>query len=217
MGIMVRMVCSATAADLTLKLSDKQPPAEVSEPIKKVLQAKAIQLLNGDKPVFEFWWRKDVPIKAKPESAAKSLETLDEITLLGVAVVGEGQRDYKDNEIAPGTYTMRFGLQPQDGDHLGTSEFPFFAVLIPTKTDTDVASIKTYKAMVKGSGKGTATGHPIVLSLRPSSDANGSTPTLTSPAANHKAVRLTVPGKAPGSDKPVNLVFELVYEGKYKS
>jgi hypothetical protein len=142
---------------------------------------------------------------------------MDEVSFLGVAVLPESRRDYKDNEIAPGTYTIHFGLQPQDGDHLGTSEFPFFAVLIPVKSDSALDAIKTYKAMVKASGKGTASGHPIVLALRPPSGEGGGAPTITTPAPDLKAVRLTLPAKAPDSDQPANITFELVFEGKYKS
>jgi hypothetical protein len=217
MALLVRWINPVAAADVTLKVVEKEPPKEIGESIRKVLETKAIQLLQGDKPIYELWFRKDVPLKSKPETPAKGLQSLDEVTLLGVAVVAVPRRDYKDNEILPGPYTIRFSLQPQDGDHLGTSEFPFFAVLIPAKSDSALDAIKTYKAMVKASGKGTATGHPVVLSLRPPSSESGDTPNLTTPAPDHKAVRLKLPAKAPDSDQPSSIIFELVHEGKYKT
>jgi hypothetical protein len=202
---------------VTVKVTDQQPPKEVGAAVRKVLQSKAIQILRGDKPIYEFWFRNDVPLKSQPESPAKGLDALDEITLLGVAVVPEARRDYRDDEIGAGTYTMRFGLQPQDGDHLGTSEYPFFAVLIPAKNDTEPDGIRKYKAMVKASGKVTATGHPAILSLRPPSSEDGPTPALTNPAPAHTAVRIKLPAQAPGSSQPTSIVFELVVEGKYKT
>jgi len=207
----------AQAADLTLRVSDQEPPKEAGEGIKKTLQSKAIEVLDGSTVVYQFWFRTETPLKAPPESAAKALQSLDEITLLGLARVGEGRRDYKDNEIVPGVYTMRFSLQPKDGDHLGTSEFPFFAVLVPAKSDAQPDSIKTYKAMVKASGKGTATGHPIVLALRPPSAQTSDTPGLTTPAPDHKAVRVKIPARASGSSEEISLTFELVVVGKFKS
>jgi len=131
--------------------------------------------------------------------------------LLGAVSVGNGQRDYKDNEIAAGIYTMRFGLQPQDGDHLGSAEYPYFAVLIPAKNDTQLEGITTFKAMTKASGKDTASGHPIVLSLRPVSSDTGDVPKLNDPSTDHKSVRVKVPGKA-GEEK-TGIAFELVYQG----
>jgi hypothetical protein len=208
---------SAWGAQLTLKTADKGPPEGVAEPIAKGLESKAIQVLDGDKVVYEFWFRKDLPVKAKPDSTAKALDNLEEMSLMGIAVVGEGRRDYKDNEIAPGAYTMRFGLQPQDGDHLGTSEFPYFAVLIPAKVDTEPAGIKTFKSMVKASSKGTASGHPVVLSLRPVQKQAGDSPALSEPAPDHKAIDLRVPAKAAGSDPAFPISFEIVVQGRFKS
>src|SRR5665811_1110613 len=98
MALMVRMVCSASAADVAVKVSEKNPPKEVGEEIRKVLQPKAIQIVEGDKPIYEFWFRTEVPLSSKPESASKGLQALGEITLLGVAVLPEARRDYKDNE-----------------------------------------------------------------------------------------------------------------------
>src|SRR5206468_1853991 len=112
---------------------DKEPPKEVGESIRKALQSKAIQLLDGDKPVFEFWFRAEIPLKSKPESVEKGLQAIGETTLLGVVKVQGSPHDYKDNEVHPGVCTVRFGLQPQDGDHLGTSDYSYFAVIIPAK------------------------------------------------------------------------------------
>src|SRR5207245_5678282 len=147
----------------------KEPPRELVGLIGKALQPRAVQLLDGGKPVFEFWFRSEVPLKSKPASADKALDSLQETVLLGAVSVGSGQRDYKDNEIAAGIYTMRFGLQPQDGDHLGTADYPYFAVLIPARSDTALDGVTTFKALAKASGKETASGHPMVLSLRPTS------------------------------------------------
>jgi hypothetical protein len=216
-AILVRMVCSASGAGVTVKLADREPPKEAAEAIRKVLQPKAIQVLDGDKMICELWFVKELPLKSKVESLTKSLDALDQVTLMGVASFPEAGRDYKDNEFGAGTYTIRFGLQPQDGDHLGTSEYPFFAVLVPAKGDTDVAGLKTYKAMVRASGKATAAGHPAILSLRPPSSEDGPTPAVTTPAAAHKALRIKVPAKAPDSDQPTSVLFELVVAGKYKS
>src|ERR1041385_4033464 len=106
---------------------------------------------------------------------------------ISLAVNDASLRDYKDNEIPKGTYTARFGLQPKDGDHLGTAEFDFFLVLIAAENDRDLAGLDKFKPMVKASGKSTPSGHPLVVSLRPAT-ADGTLPRLTEPAPDHKAV-----------------------------
>src|SRR5438093_4160389 len=210
-ALMVLFAVESNAADVSVKVADKEPPKQIAESIRKTLQPTAVQLLHGDTPAFEFWFGSEIPLKSKPGSAEKALDAFQETTLLGAVAVGSGQRDYKDNDIAAGLYTMRFGLQPQDGDHLGTAEYPYFAVLIPAASDTKPDGITTFKAMTKASGKDTSSNHPVVLSLRPASSDSGDLPKLNEPAADPKSVRLKVPAKA-GAEK-TSVVFELVYKG----
>lgn len=208
---------SLSAAEFSVKVVDKAPPADVGESIRAALQSKAVQLLDGEKPLFEIWFRREIPLKLKPESPTKGLQAIAETTLLGVVAVQKAQGDYKDNEIAPKLYTARFGLQPQDGDHLGTAEFPYFAVLIPVKTDTSLDGISGYKAMFKASGKDTATGHPVALSIRPAAADEGDVPKLIEPAADHKSVRVKLPAKVGDKGEQTSIVFELVYQGHGKT
>jgi hypothetical protein len=202
----------ASAADFTLKAADKPAPKEVSDSIRAVLQPKAIQLMQGDKPALEIWLRQEVPLKSKPASASEALMAITETALVGVAVVSDSSlRDYKDNEVPKGIYTARFELQPKDGDHLGTAEFDSFVVLTEAQNDKELNGLATFKALTKASGKSTSSGHPVVVSLRPASGA-GSVLGLTEPAEEHKAIRLSVPAKTSSGEK-TDLVFELVYRG----
>ena len=195
------------AADL--KTSDAPPPKEIDAAIQKLLQPKAIQPSDGG---FQFWLVKELPLQSKPAATAKALEAVKQATLLGVVSVAKAQRDYRDDEIAAGTYTMRFALQPQDGNHLGSAEFTYFAVLTPAKLDTKPDGITDYKSLVKASSKETSTDHPMILSLRPASSDTGESPALAEPAPEHKSVRVKVPATA-GSEK-TSIPFEIVYEGK---
>jgi hypothetical protein len=205
------------AASFAVKVIEKEPPKEVDDSIRKVLQAKAVQLLDNGQPVFEFWFRTEIPLKSNPQSAAKALEAIAETTLCGLVAVRRTEHDYKDNEITEGLYTARFSLQPQDGDHMGTSEFPYYLLLIPLKHDPQLTSIAAYKPMVRASGKATASGHPVVLSLRPAASDASDLPKLNEPIPDHKTVQLKVPARAPKSDAPTSMVFELVYQGKGKT
>ena len=202
-----------SAAEFTLKVTDKPAPKEVSESIRASVQPKAVQLLNGEKPALEIWPRTELPLKLKPTSANDTLSAIGETTLVGVMVVNEGAfRDYKDNEIPKGIYTARFGLQPQDGDHLGTAEFNYFLVLISTDIDKELGGFNQYKPMVKASGKLTSSGHPVVVSLRPAPSSEPGTPKLTEPITEHKAIRLKLPGKA-GTGEKADVAFDIIYKG----
>lgn len=214
LSLFVLGVGLSSAADFTLKTADKPPPKEIGGTILAVLQPKAIQLLSGDKPALEIWLRQEIPLKSKPSSASDALGSVSETALIGiVAVEDKGFQDYKGNDLSAGTYTARFGLQPQDGDHLGTADYNTFLVLIPADSDKELNGIDKFKPMVKASGKATSSGHPVVLSLRPPS--GGATATsLTEPATDHKAIRIKLPGKVSSGGDKAEIVFDLVYQGK---
>ena len=192
--LLLATTVAVSAADLKLKTTDAPPPRELNASIQQLLQPKAVQLVDGDQPVFQFWLVKDLP-------GAKALDALKPATLLGAVAVSKAQRDYRDDELAAGVYTMRLALQPQDGNHLGSADFVTFAVLTPAKIDTKPDSITDYKSLVKASSKETTTDHPVILSLRPT---KGDAVELVEPVPEHKGVRVKI-GTVP---------FEIVYEGK---
>ena len=206
------VVVNLHAADAALKTVEKTAPKEIGDSMRAVLESKAIQLTQGDKPALEIWFRQEVPLKSKPAAANEALGTIPETTFMGVvSVIESSLHDYKDNEIPKGTYTARFGLQPKDGDHLGTAEFDYFLILIAAADDKELNGLDKFKPMVKASGKSTASGHPLVVSLRPSSGA-GATPALAAPLAEHKTIRVKLPAKPAGGEKS-EITFDVVYQG----
>jgi hypothetical protein len=209
---LLQVAATAHASDWSLKVTDKDPPQELSGSIRALLQSRAVQLFESDKPAYEFWLVKELPLQSKPASTLKALDAVKQTTLLGAVNVPADRRDYRDDELRAGVYTMRLGLQPQDGNHLGTAEFLYFSVLISPEHDTKPEGITDYKPLVKASSRETSTDHPVILSLRPASSGEGELPTLVEPAPDHKSVRVKVPAKA-GDDK-TSLVFEIVCEGK---
>lgn len=203
---------AAQAADLALATDEKAAPDGVSEEIAAVLQGQAVQLKDGDASVFEFWPRGEVPLKDAPEKPRRAMRSIAEGTLLGVVAVHEERRDYRDDAIQPGVYTMRFALQPEDGDHLGTSIYPYFALLVPVDRDKALDGIEGHDATSEASATGTATEHPRTISLRPGDGEQGAEPKLTEPADDHKAVEITVAGAAPEGEA-IALSMEIIYEG----
>lgn len=210
--VVFSIVASARAADYSVKTGSEPPPSQIAAPIRGVLSSKPVQLMEGDKPVLQIWFRDPLPLKSKPSSPSASLESIAETTLLAaVSVEGTGLKDYKDNDIPKGVFTARFALQPQDGDHLGTAEFNTFIVLIGTDSDKALDTFTKFTPMVKASGKLTSSGHPVVMSLRPVSSTEGTFPSVSEPASEHKAIRLKLPGKA--ADGAADVIFDLVFLG----
>ncbi|MBI3119268.1 MAG: hypothetical protein HYZ00_11310 [Candidatus Hydrogenedentes bacterium] len=209
--LLLSAVIPAFASDLTVKETEQAPPAEVSEDIKAVLQPKAIQLLGGDKPQWEFWFVKELPLKGTPASPKASLDQIAEATLLGVVKVPPKQRDYRDDAIEEGVYTMRFLLQPQDGDHLGTAEFNYFAVLVPAAKDQTPGEFNDFDAIADASSEGTPTDHPVILSLRPLDSAEA--PGMSEPAEEHKALEVSLPARVSGAGSAISAPLSLIFYG----
>lgn len=204
---------TSSGADLTVKVSDNPAPTEVSEPIRALLQNKAVQLLAGERPVFEFWLVRELPLKSRPASNTNPFGAVPVAALLGVVSLSATGRDYRDDDVPPGIYTMRYLPQPQDGNHLGTAEFPSFALLVSPKLDAKPDSFTEAKPLVRASGKANPTDHPLVLSLRPASVAGSEFPTLATPIPEHKSVAIEMSARVPGDASPISIHFEIVYQG----
>lgn len=223
-ALLLASFASATyGAEMAVKTVEKEPPAELASAIRETLAPSALQLLEDDELVFEFWFRREVPLQSEPSSPHDTLKPIAETTLVGALLVHPGGdtdnddqpisnlRTYRDDDIVAGLYTLRMGIQPVNGDHLGTSEFPYYLLLIPHEKDTELGGLSTYDELVEASGEDTVTEHPGILSLRPLASPEGELPRLTEPLDYHKCIRLALNGKAAASEIP--LIFDLVYDG----
>src|SRR5437867_445083 len=82
------LVCGVSlGAQFTVKVVEKEPPKEVDAAIRKAMQLRAVQLLDGNKVVCEWWLSLEVPLKSKPDAGEKALPAIKETTFLGVVAV----------------------------------------------------------------------------------------------------------------------------------
>ncbi len=206
------LALSASAATWSAKQEAAPAPTEVSDAIKALLSDQAVVIASDDKPELTLWPVKEVPLTAAPESPAKALEKVGEASLLGVVQVHVDRRDYRDDEMPAGIYTVRMGLRPNDGDHLGTSDYVFFGVLIPASKDKTVNGYADHDKLSEASAEETAVFHPSILSFRPDSKPEAAALSLVELPEEHKAIRIPLNAKAADAAHP--LALELVVEGK---
>jgi hypothetical protein len=198
------------AEEAKLAVATAEPPKEIAEPIRAVLDSKSLKLSDGDKPFFEFWFRKELPLVEKPAGGTLGLTTMAEGTVLGALRVDGERYDFRDEEIPNGVYVVRLGLQPEDGNHLGVAPTRTFALLLPAKSDTKLEPIG-HKELMKAAAASNAAKHPSNLNIQPVEKAEGEFPRLEARTGNHKVVLLKLPAKVEGS--ATTLVFAIVYEG----
>jgi hypothetical protein len=195
---------------LSASRHDAAPPDSLAKPIADMLSTGGVRVLTGKdaKPV-DFWWVKALPLRAA--AAEASWADVDEGTLVGVVSVPPDFRDIRGRVIKPGVYTLRYGIQPANGDHLGVSPYRDFLLLSPAASDTDPAprghdgTVEISKLAVGGS-------HPAVLSIDPPA-AKAAPLQLHKTELDHDAVVIEVPlvrdGKPGGT-----LRFGLVLIGR---
>jgi hypothetical protein len=106
-------------------------------------------------------------------------------------------------------YTIRYAQQPEDGNHVGTSDTRDFFLLIPAAADREVAKLAEPK-MFQVSAKAAGTTHPTMLSLMRSGD--GETPAVQHDS-ERELVSVRVKGQAKAGDKTAPLVLTVVVVG----
>jgi hypothetical protein len=136
---------------------------------------------------LDFWFVKSLPARTTP----LSWSALDEGTLIGAVRVASDFRDIRGRQIKAGVYTLRYGLQPQNGDHLGVSPFRDFLLLSPASVDTDPAP-PGHDATVAMSTKTAGGSHPAVWSIDPPV-ANAAPLSTHTTELGHKAIVVEVP------------------------
>lgn len=205
---------NSPAFAFTLNVEDKDAPADVRDEVKEKLSGKVHQISGDGEPFFEFWFAKTVELNAIAKTMKDMLENLDEIALLGVIVVHDNEErfDFREDPIDPGTYVMRMSLQPQDGNHMGTSPFDTFALLVPQDRDEEVVEIDDPEEMVDIASEHTIAEHPPILSLQPLENAEGEFPRLThDEEEDWYFLVIELPATADG--EPTKLNLNLVFEG----
>jgi hypothetical protein len=200
-----------------VKTAKAEPPSELSAPIRKLLDASSVQFLDAKGgPIAEFWFRKGVPADATPEQVKNGLgyRDLKETTVFGAARFDKAWKDYRQQVIKPGVYTLRLAFQPMDGDHMGTAPYPEFFLLSAAGEDKNADPMEP-KALQEMSIKTMGTSHPGALLLFPNNKP-GNTPELADMPNNHVVlnakVELRAGSKSTGA--PMGLGLTLVGHGE---
>jgi hypothetical protein len=171
--LLVLVVCVNTVAaregKYTLKEAEVAVPMQVKEPTRSLLHGKALQVLNEKGDVHcEVWLRKSVPAKATDAQIQNGLtyQELAQTTLLGVIRFPNAIKDYRNQDVDPGVYTLRLAMQPQDGDHMGTAPHPEFCLISNPEFDPK-PDVMEPKALQDVSARTMSGSHPGIFLLFP--------------------------------------------------
>jgi len=123
------------------------------------------------KVLADIWPAKSIQVGQSASSSALYGEFVSG-TFFGVITLPNGTGDFRGQKIPAGTYTMRYQVIPEDGNHMGVAPNPDFFLLVPVDADSGPAVKMAYAALVKASAKASGTAHPAAFALE-SADAKG--------------------------------------------
>ena len=167
---MVLSLTSALVAFLTLAPSvtplTEKPPAEVSAGVQSRL-APAAKVVVGE-ATLEIWLVRQL----EKNGDGPGWNSVESGTLVGALRVSGSFKEIRGKVVKPGVYTLRYGQQPQNGDHLGISLFREFLLISPAALDKD-PKVLGFDGVVALSKEVIGTAHPASLSIDPPEDAPG--------------------------------------------
>jgi hypothetical protein len=183
-------------------------PTEIADAVRTQL-APGGQTVDVGGKALQFWWVKTLPLRAGTNEVGWS--AAEEGTLVGAVRLTAPYTEMRGRTIKPGVYTLRYGLQPADGNHLGASPNPEFLLLSPAAADTS-GGAAGHDGVVKISKLTIGLSHPAVWGLDPpvASDAPLA---LKKNDAGMTAVVFQVPVSRDGKDAGA-LKFGLVLVGQ---
>ena len=171
--LLIVTAAGASGADYTVEVISDPPPAGLSDAIRRELQESGLRVLEDGEPFCDVWFRRSLPGEGAGGGLSRSYPDVPDTVLLGAIRVTGDMRDNRDNRFEKGLYTIRHGLQPQDGNHVGASEYIDFALLLSAERDSSVdGSFSDSMAMIYRSLDDGGTGHPVVFAMIPPDSSN---------------------------------------------
>ncbi len=124
------------------------PVEAIPEATKAMIAAEAVSVKSGENVIAQFWMR-TAEFEGDPVAEfGVRYETLPEGAFLGVVNFTEAGSDFREQSIPSGVYTLRYGLHPENGDHMGVAPSRDFAVLSPVDKDLEVAKNYEFEPMM---------------------------------------------------------------------
>jgi hypothetical protein len=169
------------------------PPDDISAPLKALLAPSGTKVAIGA-TTLEFWWVATLPVTAQAAWSG-----LGEGAIVGAVRVTGTFKEIRGKTVKSGVYTLRFGLQPQNGDHLGASPFREYLLLSPAAADVDPKPLG-FDGTVAISKQTLGASHPAALSIDPPV-ATAAAGAIYTNELEHKGLVFSVPTNGGGALK----------------
>lgn len=196
---------------------NRLPASDVPRVLQAALQSQGSRFLDDQgSAVAEVWLAKTLSGPASPNSSMDVLYgSVAPGAFVGVLHFPNGGKDFRGQGVKSGYYTMRYDLIPQDGNHMGVSQYRDFILLIPVAQDSDPAQALKFEDAVKLSRQTTGTGHPAILSMDPVDESTREFPSAFRDDSNDWALAAKTQVKPVGGEAK-DLRIAVILIGKYE-
>ncbi len=165
--ILFCFVATSFAVDHRVEILSEPPPSDAAAAeIMDKIGATGFKIIRGSsRTVCEIWPCKQWEVGADFKPTNELLYPFQQGQLIGLLRFPRRGSDFRDQQINSGVYTLRYALQPVDGNHVGTSPTRDFLLLVRADEDTspenmDVEQLSTLSAAAAESN------HPAMLCLQ---------------------------------------------------
>lgn len=166
------------AQDFRAESFTAEVPQQIAAPVRAALSQQAIRVSRKDGALLEVWLRSSVPVRPRAADAlGVAYSQFVPGTLIGAVRVLSPTRDYRNRQIAPGVYTLRYAVHPVDGNHMGVSPQRDFVLFVAPADDASLEPIAFDNLLTLGR-KASGSSHPAVWSLPAPADKLSATPSL---------------------------------------
>jgi hypothetical protein len=190
----------------------KELPKNLAKEVAEKIDANGYAISTESGTIGTIWFAKDLPVKPDFKPTLSVYYPFTNGQLVGVLQVEKdaGMKDFRGQELKAGVYTLRYGQQPQDGNHIGTSELADFLLALPAEKDTKPAPLTDGDQLAEQSASAAGSSHPAIFSLLPPEKA-GDAKLTHNEDRDFWILDATVPGKE--NDKAVKVPLKLVVVG----
>ena len=212
-GVAFGFVGMVNGADYRVeKLAEAAPADDLSDELAATLADEGFRVVRGsNRTVCEIWPCKEWMVKPGFKPTSELLYPFKPGQLVGVLRFKRRGSDFREQQISRGVYTLRFGMQPVDGNHEGTSPTRDFLLLASAESDAS-PEVMDVKKLLELSAEAAGSNHPAMLCLQKVQDADGESPRL-----RHDEQRdwwmLQFQNTALAGDEKLSLPMEVVVVG----
>jgi hypothetical protein len=202
---------TASSQEYSVEIIDQPPKADAVAPeLAKQFAAKGYRVKrDSTRTVCEIWLRQELEVTPDFEPTNERLYPFYPGQLIGLLHFSRRGSDFRDQSVSSGWYTLRFDLQPVDGNHIGTSPTRDFLLMVSAEHD-EAGKDWGAEELQELSSEAAGSSHPAMVCLQvPVKDA--------APLVRHNAEAdwwiLHVIGKGVTNGKAKDIPIDLVVAG----